>query len=109
MSSYQTEFDVTLKCLDNQEEPPEYSHESTFQLSCFLSQEVKGVITHKGRASNSGHYVAWVRVKGNRWAMGDDDEVHPVAEEDVLKLSGGSDWHCAYVLLYGPRPLPQQS
>ncbi|VDP07762.1 unnamed protein product [Heligmosomoides polygyrus] len=42
--------------------------------------ELKAVITHKGRSSNSGHYVAW-----------------------VLKLSGGGDWHCAYVLLYGPR------
>ncbi|KAI1705322.1 ubiquitin carboxyl-terminal hydrolase domain-containing protein [Ditylenchus destructor] len=71
--------------------------------------ELKGVITHKGRASNSGHYVAWVRVKGDKWAMCDDDEVHPVSEEDVLKLSGGGDWHCAYVLLYGPRALPKQS
>jgi ubiquitin carboxyl-terminal hydrolase 14 len=24
--------------------------------------ELKAVITHKGRSSNSGHYVAWVRV-----------------------------------------------
>jgi len=39
--------------------------------------------------------------------MCDDDEVHPVSEEDVLKLSGGGDWHCAYVLIYGPRPLPK--
>ncbi|VDP26148.1 unnamed protein product, partial [Onchocerca flexuosa] len=36
--------------------------------------ELQGVITHKGRSSNSGHYVAWVRVKGNHWAMCDDDE-----------------------------------
>ncbi|OZC05987.1 ubiquitinyl hydrolase 1 [Onchocerca flexuosa] len=37
-----------------------------------------GVITHKGRSSNSGHYVAWVRVKGNHWAMCDDDEVEVI-------------------------------
>ncbi|KAM3727487.1 Ubiquitin carboxyl-terminal hydrolase [Dirofilaria immitis] len=67
--------------------------------------ELQGVITHKGRSSSSGHYVAWVRVKGNHWAMCDDDEVHPVSTEDILKLSGGGDWHCAYVLLYGPRIL----
>lgn len=24
-------------------------------------------------------------------------------EEDIKKLSGGGDWHCAYILLYGPR------
>ena len=35
--------------------------------------------------------------------MCDDDEVHPVAADQVLKLSGGGDWHTAYVLLYGPR------
>ena len=28
-------------------------------------------------------------------------------EEDVLKLSGGGDWHSAYLLLYGPRKLPK--
>ncbi|VIO99689.1 Ubiquitin carboxyl-terminal hydrolase family protein [Brugia malayi] len=67
--------------------------------------ELQGVITHKGRSSSSGHYVAWVRVKENHWAMCDDDEVHPVSTEDILKLSGGGDWHCAYVLLYGPRIL----
>lgn len=37
--------------------------------------------------------------------MCDDDEVHPVTSEDVLKLSGGGDWHTAYVLLYRSRVL----
>merc|ERR1711994_438029 len=26
-------------------------------------------------------------------------------DEDVMKLSGGGDWHTAYILLYGPRKL----
>ena len=29
--------------------------------------------------------------------MYDDDTVSPVTEEDILKLSGGGDWHTAYV------------
>lgn len=37
--------------------------------------------------------------------MCDDDEIHPVTSEDVLKLSGGGDWHTAYVLLYRSRVL----
>merc|ERR1719270_1294734 len=41
------------------------------------------------------------------WLKCDDDEVSPVHEEDVLKLSGGGDWHTAYLLLYGPRKLPK--
>lgn len=31
--------------------------------------------------------------------------VTPVTEEEIVRLSGGGDWHCAYVLLYGPRIL----
>lgn len=64
--------------------------------------ELKAVITHKGRSSNSGHYVAWVRLEEEKWAMCDDDQVTPVTSDQILKLSGGGDWHCAYVLLYGP-------
>lgn len=67
--------------------------------------ELQAVLTHKGRSSSSGHYVAWVRRKGDDWLMFDDDNVTGITSEDVLKLSGGGDWHCAYVLLYGPRVL----
>ena len=28
-----------------------------------------------------------------------------MTEEQILKLSGGGDWHVAYILLYGPRRL----
>lgn len=67
---------------------------------------LQAVLTHKGRSSSSGHYVAWVRgKKKDEWLMFDDDNVTPVTSEDILKLSGGGDWHCAYVLLYGPRVL----
>lgn len=69
--------------------------------------ELQAVLTHKGRSSNSGHYVAWVKYKGETWIECNDDDVRPVHVEDVLKLSGGGDWHTAYVLLYGPRKLPK--
>jgi len=67
--------------------------------------ELQAVLTHKGRSSSSGHYVAWVKHNADVWLMCDDDKVHTVTTEDVLKLSGGGDWHIAYVLLYGPRKL----
>jgi hypothetical protein len=35
--------------------------------------------------------------------MFDDENVTPITEEDVMKLSGGGDWHTAYLLIYGPR------
>ncbi|XP_062507160.1 ubiquitin carboxyl-terminal hydrolase 14-like [Corticium candelabrum] len=67
--------------------------------------ELNAILAHKGRSSSSGHYVAWVRRSGAYWIMFDDDKVSPVHEEDVVKLSGGGDWHSAYVLLYAPRRL----
>ncbi|RUS69850.1 hypothetical protein EGW08_022389 [Elysia chlorotica] len=71
--------------------------------------ELSAVLTHKGRSSSSGHYVGWVRKKGDEWLMFDDDRVTAVPAEDILKLSGGGDWHCAYVLLYAPRRLEEDS
>ncbi|KAK7582471.1 hypothetical protein V9T40_013916 [Parthenolecanium corni] len=67
--------------------------------------ELQAVLTHKGRSSSSGHYVAWVKHKENSWIKCDDSDVTPVSIEEILKLSGGGDWHCAYVLLYGPKLL----
>ncbi|XP_015754897.1 PREDICTED: ubiquitin carboxyl-terminal hydrolase 14-like [Acropora digitifera] len=69
--------------------------------------ELTAVLTHQGRSSSSGHYLAWIRRKGgvNDWVKCDDDKMSNVTSEDILKLSGGGDWHCAYVLLYGPRRL----
>lgn len=71
--------------------------------------ELISVLTHKGRSSNSGHYVCWSKEeKTGQWHMYDDDVVTPVSEEDILKLSGGGDWHTSYVLLYGPRRLERK-
>ncbi|XP_012214727.1 ubiquitin carboxyl-terminal hydrolase 14 [Linepithema humile] len=67
--------------------------------------KLQAVLTHRGRSSSSGHYVAWIRQRGDTWMKCDDDVVTPVTSDEVLKLSGGGDWHCAYVLLYGPRIL----
>lgn len=62
--------------------------------------ELVGIITHKGRSSDSGHYVAWVHYKDDKWLKYDDDLVTEVSIEDVLNLRGGGDWHMAYYLMY---------
>uniref|UniRef100_A0A914H6N1 Ubiquitin carboxyl-terminal hydrolase n=1 Tax=Globodera rostochiensis TaxID=31243 RepID=A0A914H6N1_GLORO len=76
--------------------------------------ELKCLITHQGRSSSSGHYVAWVRIGDEdeksdtaKWVVCDDSNISPVSEEEILKLSGGGDWHCAYVLIYGPKKIPR--
>lgn len=54
--------------------------------------ELIAVLTHKGRSSNSGHYVGWSKnTKTGQWHMYDDDVVSAVTEEDILKLSGGGN------------------
>jgi ubiquitin carboxyl-terminal hydrolase 14 len=70
--------------------------------------ELRAVLTHKGRSSASGHYVAWIK-REDQWYKCDDDYVEPIDSEEILKLSGGGDWHCAYVLLYGPRYLDESN
>lgn len=62
--------------------------------------DLVGVLTHKGRSADSGHYVAWVKQDDGHWIQFDDDEMIPRKEEDVIALSGGGDWHMAYLLLY---------
>ncbi len=53
--------------------------------------ELQAVLTHQGRSSSSGHYLAWVKHSGNVWLKLDDDKVYMVLEEDILKLSGGGE------------------
>lgn len=62
--------------------------------------ELVGVITHKGRSSDSGHYVSWTQLKGDAWLKFDDDVVTQVTIDDILNLRGGGDWHMAYYLIY---------
>jgi len=66
-----------------------------------------GVLTHKGRSADSGHYVSWVKQDDGQWIQFDDDNMIPRKEEDVLALSGGGDWHMAYILLYKAQRVPR--
>lgn len=62
--------------------------------------ELVGVLTHKGRTADSGHYVAWIHQKGDKWLKFDDDAVSSVDLQEVLNLRGGGDWHMAYYCIY---------
>ena len=35
---------------------------------------LKGVLTHKGRSIDSGHYIGWTK-NGDKWVKFDDDKV----------------------------------
>ncbi|XP_067930379.1 ubiquitin carboxyl-terminal hydrolase 14-like [Watersipora subatra] len=70
--------------------------------------ELQAVLTHKGRASSSGHYVAWVKRSEMEWIKFDDDNVTGITIDNIKELSGGGDWHTAYILLYGPKILQRE-
>jgi ubiquitin carboxyl-terminal hydrolase 14 len=61
---------------------------------------LRALITHRGRACDSGHYVAHVRAD-DEWYRYDDEKVSVVEEEQIRFLKGGAaDWHCSYILIY---------
>ncbi|XP_057976534.1 ubiquitin carboxyl-terminal hydrolase 6-like [Malania oleifera] len=65
--------------------------------------DLVAVLTHKGRSADSGHYVAWVKQESGKWIEYDDDNPIPQREDDITKLSGGGDWHMAYICMYKAR------
>ncbi|KAJ3089887.1 Ubiquitin carboxyl-terminal hydrolase 14 [Quaeritorhiza haematococci] len=69
--------------------------------------DLVAVLTHVGRAADSGHYIAWVKnpESEDEWWKYDDDKVSPVKTEEISKLEGGGDWHTAYILLYKSKTL----
>ena len=56
--------------------------------------ELMGVVTHKGRSADSGHYIGWVRQSpgSDFWWKYDDDIVSEVGTAEILNLKGGGDW-----------------
>ena len=62
--------------------------------------ELYAVVTHKGRASNAGHYMGWVRQNNDDWLCFDDDSASPCKTDDIKVLKGGGDYHMAYMVMY---------
>ena len=67
--------------------------------------ELHGVVTHKGRSCDSGHYIGWVRKApgSDEWFKYDDEKVSPCTTPDILKLSGGGDHDSAYFAIFRAR------
>lgn len=62
--------------------------------------QLVGVVTHKGRSAEGGHYIGWVHASGDDWFKCDDDIVTVVKTEDIMLLKGGGDRDTAYLNLY---------
>ncbi|GAB4823352.1 hypothetical protein N2152v2_010398 [Parachlorella kessleri] len=68
-----------------------------------------GVLTHKGRSADSGHYVAWVKQDDGQWVQFDDEQMILRKEDEIQTLAGGGDWHMAYLLLYKGQRVPKDA
>lgn len=81
--------------------------------------ELCGVVTHKGRSADSGHYIGtlqfllrvyllilhqlgWVRQEpgSDFWWCFDDEKVTETRTEEIMKLKGGGDREMAYLNFY---------
>lgn len=70
------------------------------------------IITHKGAAADSGHYIAFVarraltgKEEDQDWIKFDDDKVSVFPAEKLSTLDGGGEDSAAYVLLYKSKGL----
>ncbi|XP_008797866.1 ubiquitin carboxyl-terminal hydrolase 6 [Phoenix dactylifera] len=92
---------------DNSGEPSAITHEkatsSEKKVQLTGIYDLVAVLTHKGRSADSGHYVGWVKQESGKWIQFDDDNPSPQREEDITRLSGGGDWHMAYICMYKAR------
>ena len=68
--------------------------------ACAGVYDLVAVLTHKGRSADSGHYVSWAKQDDGAWVQFDDEEMIPRKADEIVTLSGGGDWHMAYLLLY---------
>jgi len=65
--------------------------------------DLVGVLTHRGRSADSGHYVSWVKQDDGSWTEFDDEKPIPRKEEEVLSLKGGGDFQMCYLMQYKAR------
>lgn len=82
---------------------PEQTH--LFPTGFTGKYQLTGVVTHKGRSADSGHYMSYVRKAdgGDGWWKFDDDKVSEATTPEILDLRGGGDRDMAYLCFFSMR------
>jgi len=63
--------------------------------------ELCGIVTHKGRSANSGHYIGYSKDSvRNKWLKYDDEDVTEIKSEDIKQLYGGGDFQMAFLTIF---------
>jgi len=86
--------------VDGASSPPEEERkESEPLLSGYY--ELCGIVTHKGRSANSGHYIGYSRdTARGKWLKFDDEEVTEIKADDLKQLYGGGDFQMAFLCIF---------
>merc|ERR1712039_1022803 len=63
--------------------------------------ELCGIVTHKGRSANSGHYIGYSKDSARGiWLKFDDEDVTEIKADDVKQLYGGGDHQMAFLCMF---------
>jgi len=63
--------------------------------------ELCGIVTHKGRSANSGHYIGYSRDSARgKWLKFDDEDVTEIKPDDIKQLYGGGDFQMAFLCIF---------
>eukprot|EP00916_Digyalum_oweni_P015938 GHVL01026155.1.p1 GENE.GHVL01026155.1~~GHVL01026155.1.p1 ORF type:complete len:515 (-),score=82.48 GHVL01026155.1:137-1681(-) len=62
--------------------------------------ELMCIVSHQGRAADSGHYLCWIKKNDDEWIKYDDNVVSIVKQKDTDLAGGRGDYHIAYLVLY---------
>jgi len=63
--------------------------------------ELCGIVTHKGRSANSGHYIGYAKdKKRKKWLKFDDEDVTEIKSDAIKQLYGGGDFQMAFEVMF---------
>eukprot|EP00486_Rosalina_sp_Unknown_P014269 CAMPEP_0201593172 /NCGR_PEP_ID=MMETSP0190_2-20130828/190868_1 /ASSEMBLY_ACC=CAM_ASM_000263 /TAXON_ID=37353 /ORGANISM="Rosalina sp." /LENGTH=162 /DNA_ID=CAMNT_0048052277 /DNA_START=1197 /DNA_END=1686 /DNA_ORIENTATION=+ len=88
---------------EEEEESKEKEDDNTESIKLLFSgyYELCGIVTHKGRSANSGHYIGYAKdKKRNKWLKYDDEDVTEIKSDDIKQLYGGGDFQMGVLVIY---------
>merc|ERR1712130_949612 len=63
--------------------------------------ELCGIVTHKGRSADSGHYIGYAKDSArNKWLKFDDEDTTEIKSDDIKQLYGGGDLQMAFLCIF---------
>merc|ERR1712048_374050 len=63
--------------------------------------ELCGIVTHKGRSANSGHYIGYAKDTARKmWLKFDDEDTTEIKSDYIKQLYGGGVFQMAFLCIF---------